>query len=466
MELGCVDEEALSTSLTKEWGTEEQTQALKACIQKRPQLAYLLKNYSKFSLSDYASHLLTSKSKCSETFKGIVLEELKPFFSNQIIERARSSLESVSSVDTAAHGGIISEDCTLQEYLMLSKDAIQKKIPVFFSFACGVIPMNNLTWPRGFYFNGERISLFSKSFDRVAFHECPALTRDQIETRLKDQSIPQDAKNILEFIAQLPNIYDYRSFFEQCTLINYSLFEGTFNHDSRNASCIQLMLESITKRLLIHELQNEGEVAQLLFDTSRIPHLIDKLSDLPGTWNKELSKGTFLFWHRSGDFRAASVFLKDSQLVGQKIAIAYTREEILSAVSKGELVPSVFLSLLLLLKHGVRSVGGYHQCWYLPQYIDNLRKIYQLEFLQKISCEDLIQIGYGFGFYPSKTGSQMLAGLETFFGNPVSVQDAEERLPSSTVENALKYSLKRWYAEIVPVSERKIPLDALAVDIT
>lgn len=438
-------------------------EALDAVFQARPQLIPFIEKYGQTILKDYGVHVIDKTHSISETLKTILYQRIKRFFGDSAARLHLEKSSATSSIDTSGHGGIFSEDTLVQSHGVIAQGFQDAKSPSFVSLACGVVPMNNATWPRGFFVLGARESIFPKSFDRVAFHECTAFTPDMIEKKLADKTVAARSRALFEFIKEIPNIFEQKMYFEQTSLINHLLWERFMVTEGQTPSFYQFMLEDVTSELVIDAINKDDALCNLIFCREKQHLFFEMLSNLPGTWSTDRSKGTYLFWHAGGDFRASALWLDDDKLSNDRFETAFTRESIKGALQKREIVPSVFLSLITILHNGIRPLGGYHQLSYLPEYRKRIIDFINIEknlscpdFLGHIQCINLFHLGYGFSFLKDPEHHNILAGIDTFMKFPESKKAFTDMMHSTTVASALVSNVQRLYNEIVPASARTI----------
>jgi hypothetical protein len=424
-------------------------------ITERPPIATFLNTHVNITLREYSKKIIANPSNINPIAKNIILDYSKKYFSDSIIDSLSKTLETVGTIDTSSHGGILSEDTLVQSQMILASGVSSFNLDSMISLACGVVPMNNSTWPRGFFRAGKRESIFPKSFDRTAVHECKSFTLADIDKKINSKDSDSCTKEILEFIKNIPNLFSWNKFTDQLILINYHLWKDYFNFTGIN-NFIHLPLESITAELICSSIENNDALCSLLFCDKHRELFFESLSGLPGTWTKDKTKGTYLFWLKSGDFRAASLWEKNAKLEGDNFSISFTPEEVLKNIKSGMLVPSVFSSLITLLYYGVRPSGGYHQIVYLPEYahrLSNFSKQTQSVdcpvFTQNINCADLIQLGYGFVFAEDQKSLTGFAGMDYFVCNKMEKSDFDHLMNTRTVLNSVISNTSRWYSEIV-----------------
>lgn len=431
----------------------------------RPEAKIFLDKFGALTLAEYGKEVSNSNSNISERLKSIINNKVEDLFGTSSKENVEPFLEKLSSIDTSSHGGIFSEDTLVQSHMILASSAsIKTSISSFVSFACGVVPMNNSTWPRGYFRNGERESIFPKSFDRIAVHEATPFTKEMLQKKIKESQNDSCSKEILEKIDSIDGIYLQSHFFKQATLINNELWRKSCSFTGVK-NFYHLLLEDITSALVIKSIEEEDALSKLIFCVEKRELLIEVLSNLPGTWSIDRQKGTFLFWHSSGDFRAASLFPLDKKLSGKSFEIEFTPENIIKSLKSKQIVPSVFLSLVSLLYNGVHPSGGYNQLSYLPEYARRLSIFANSSnvitcpyFLSHIASADLFHLGYGFVFKSDLKSSTRFSGIDSFYCDPLDESEFQSLINSITVKDSIIMNSKRWYNEIVPTEKRTIVL--------
>lgn len=430
-------------------------EALRRVIEARPQLATFLDSYGSLTLSEYGKIAISSQGTLSKAFQDILSKKISSYFDESAAKRLSDSMHVLCSVDTSGHGGILSEDTLVQSHAVLSEGVRENQQKCYLTLSCGVVPMNNSTWPRGMFIGGSRFSLIPKAFDRVAYHECPAISKDQLNKKLKDNATPQRARKILERALEIPNIFSLEKFYQQVTVLNHALWNEFIRADSQ-PELFQLMLEALTADLVVASIESDDALSRMIFCGQNFEAFFEFLSGLPGTWSSDRSKGTYLFWRASGDFRAASLWREGHELVGHGPGIGFDPESIVRELRSRSIVPSVFLSLITLLHHGVRPLGGYHQLWYLPEYKNRLEKASELiadlrcpEFLSHINCADLFQLGYGFAFLTDPQYPNAFAGLDAFAANPALKKALWDSMHKVSVRESILLNISRWFKEIV-----------------
>lgn len=442
------------------------------CFEERPQLIPILRDFGSLSLASYGKSLISQNGTLSPVLRKILSEIVAERFGRELSSVTSDTFAKISSIDTAGHGGVLSEDTLIQGHLIGARAIKESGYKLLLTLACGVVPMNNSTWPRGFFVQGERESIFPKSFDRIGFYECSAFTKDQLIKSKSSEASPRK-KAVIEFIEAIPGIFEHETFATQTSIINHLLWMECFERRGEFPEFVQLLLEEVTSQLVIHSIETNDYIAQILFSLSIRTKVLERLSGLPGTWNLETKKGTHFFWAAAGDFRNASLWVEGDVLRGKK-DYRLTPDEILSGLKSRELVPSVFLSLLSLLKNGVRCLGGYHQVYYLPEYRDRLKrirdeepelgKVMTEEDNRNLCCMNLINLSYGPVYLVDDENPNQFAFIDSFLLNPERAAEAWKSLDEVTLLRASVLNLKRWYQEIVPKSSWDKDLKGVSID--
>jgi hypothetical protein len=132
-----------------------------------------------------------------------------------------------------------------------------------------------------------------------------------------------------------------------------------------------LQLEDIVLRLLTeHHIFSETEISNILFNPIMLNPVIKTFDGIPGNFFIKEKKGTFLFWALSKKTgRRERLWPKGGRLESEQgYSVRLQPEDIRAAIGREELIPSTFLSLLLLSEYyGVKCLGGFTQGTYLTQ---------------------------------------------------------------------------------------------------
>jgi hypothetical protein len=382
-----------------------------------------ISQYGNLSLREY----LTSFScEIGASFQGrdelldIVCRYVAPLLGKAVAKETLEDLAAHPIVLTSNHHGVDYYAQTLQARLIFSLRSISKTssartVPVF---ACGNIPLNNPTYPRGLLLyrcaSGNldamphKLPLFPDRLKRTMVSAAPAYDetmvgslQGRLDRMISQGSLPSDvgvaARNILVEVyryAALGTVSDYS---RQAVILNSLIWKRLFAKGFSPPEMIYLELEKIVDALLALDLSNRSSLAWgVLFDPTLRENVLAELNGIKGCWNLDVLGqrsatialgethpgagrycGTVFFWgvDRAGrriplhTARRSSgeVVFRGMDDEGTALEILLTTDAISKSLQERQLVPSLFTCFLVLaFARGVCCVGGYFQCEYLP----------------------------------------------------------------------------------------------------
>ena len=333
----------------------------------------------------------------------------------EVAGRVAQQLRQQSLVLTTNHHGLDTFAQSLQTNLLFSlRTARPSVIPVL---ACGNVPMNNLTYPRGLLvyavredagcggalkiplfpdrvkrrmvcrvapFDNERLEQLRKRFGS------PALTESVSTGMLRElHSVVEDA-----FVPALDD--NFSCYTDQATLVNALLWRRLFSEHSPAPDLVYVELEHVAAELLIKDLDDPASLATMILLDERVRQtLLSKLDGVQGCWQfgglhkptltscfadgtREIDSGTAFFWGIDARGRRVSLnlernsdgtwYLTGVDGKGAIWAVPVTAGELRQALTEGRILPSLFTSYAVIaLARGVTCVGGYYQAAYLPK---------------------------------------------------------------------------------------------------
>lgn len=335
----------------------------------------------------------------------------------EIAQNIVEDLREIPQVLTVNHHGIDTFAQSTQSNLMFSMrkradGSPMKTVPVL---ACGSVPLNNLTYPRGFiiYATSEesavsgicKLPLFPDSYKRRLVNVAQAFTAEMLgrsHSRAKkliaDKIIVPGLESALNMVFDdLTDICeDFPDYSRQATVANHRIWRRLFRGRPRRSDLVYIDMEKITGRLLNKDLFEKSTICyQLMFDPELRKRLIENLDGRQGCWQyDELMRrctgagddpgergpapGTMFFWGVDAKARQIPLCVMDnrnetgSELCGidgngQDWTIPFTPAAITQALQDGSLLPSIFTSYLSIsIARGISCVGGYYQADYLP----------------------------------------------------------------------------------------------------
>ena len=343
-----------------------------------------------------------------------------PLLGAAIAKRAAEDLAARPLVMTASHHGVDYYAQTLQSRLIFSLGAAggsspAKTVPVF---ACGNIPLNNLTYPRGllFYLTSSealdalpcRLPLFPDRLKRTMVSLAPTCDAGMIgkalarlDTMVREGSVRSEvalaARTLLQQEYSCGALVNLPGYSPQAVVLNHRIWKKLFAEGLDPPEMIYLELEQIVFALLGLDLTDPSSLTRLvLFDKALRENVLAELDGLRGCWNRDLLGrrsvgmpwdeaypgagghcGTAFFWGVDPGGRRISLELQTAASgrtllhgmadQGKILEIPWTPREIADALQNRSLVPSLFTSFLVIaFARGFSCIGGYFQGEYLP----------------------------------------------------------------------------------------------------
>jgi len=394
---------------------------LKTTVQRLFVVRRALASYGQLPLRDYLTRLAKFRERScqgrADLFEA-VRDYASPLLGEELAERAANDLANTPVVLTANHHGVDFFAQSLQSSLIFAlrePDAVTtpSTVPVF---ACGAVPLNNLTYPRGLlvYRGGgnaapqwpiklpifpdrckhELVSNIS-GFDKSMLHR----TDHRVQRMVAEGCIASELQSSLHSVLQTdyadPAVLAEHGYSEQAVMLNQRIWKRLFRNPEAAPELVYLELEKITARLLRHDLANTTSLAwRVLFQCDVRDAVLAALDGQRACWDLSalharavagpidgtgpsaaVGCGTVFFWGIDENKRRVPLGLRPGNpgmLVGVggngecfEMPLEPTRLSI--ALKEQKLLPSLFTSYLCIaLARGMNCVGGYYQAEYLP----------------------------------------------------------------------------------------------------
>ncbi len=387
-----------------------------------PAVDALLSKHESTKLQDYVAHLgqlNTHGFQCNQDFISEVADYTRKTLGSELGEAISEDLREMPQVLTANHHGIDTFAQSTQSNLLFSmRKSVDgkpaKTIPVL---ACGSIPLNNLTYPRGLliYASGSvsgdgeicKLPLFPDSYKRKLVSVAGPFTAEMLaRSRARAKKLADDDKLTRPLESALNMVFDdfarvgqeFPGYSGQATVANHRFWQRLFRGRSCQSELVYIELESIVCRLLAKDLFDRSTIFhQLMFDPELRARLIENLDGERGCWQYEkllrrcsgpavvkglnatdAAQGTMFFWGVDAkgrkiplciveDENQTGVDLRGIDDIGQLWTIPFTPADIARGLQDGRLLPSIFTSYLLIsIARGISCIGGYYQAEYLP----------------------------------------------------------------------------------------------------
>lgn len=349
-----------------------------------------------------------------------VREYATPLLGESIAAQAAEDIQRSPLVLTANHHGIAYFAQDFQGSVIFALNRVRKQsslrtVPIF---ACGTVPLDNMTYPLGLlcYRTGDedvrevpkKIPIFSnkmrrqmvscaKPFDRDMITQAGRRVKKLIDARIICATLEQPIQTLLCDEYRRSPAIDLPSYSHQAVVVNRGIWNRLFQGLHHAPELVTLELEKISTLLLVTDLKNTDSLAHCaLFDPALRENIFAELDGKRACWQTKLllgrlhadysgkkpdpapgGCGTMLFWGLDDRGRRVPLYLNTLTPKNEKLCGIDDRGNILempfsvTAIGDGlvrnKILPSIFTSLLVIsLGRGVTCAGGYFQCDYLP----------------------------------------------------------------------------------------------------
>ncbi|MCB1853100.1 MAG: hypothetical protein KDI83_20390 [Gammaproteobacteria bacterium] len=444
----------------------------------------VLGKYGALSVADYVATLFETPSASLQKrsdFTVLVADMVSKVLGPEIAAAAAEQLATDPVVLTANHHGLDTFAQSLQTNLLFSMcpHRAGKMLSVVPVLACGNVPLNNLTYPRGLLVYGltgdaaqsgmMRLPLFPDKYKRRMVSRVSPFDQSMVERLQKRLETPPlshaISPRVVGYLQQtlatdfkLVAASGHLSYSAQATHINALLWRNLFSVREEAPVLLYIELEQIAAHLLLQDLLDQDSLAStLLFDGDVRSVLLEQLNGVQGCWTLtsrsaamagvELPSGdnggTLFFWgvDESGLRVALAPDISETgewtlRGTGQKggsWSVPLTAVAISDELKAGRIIPSLFTSYMLLsLARGITCIGGYYQAAYLPE-------------MQRGVVEALCASTHHNGVEKAKIVSRAntdkyLSGMQT-----VTVRAGDRRTPAGFAEIAAAGGLARQH---------------------
>jgi hypothetical protein len=398
-------------------------QCLRAVSECAPVLRKTLAKYGNLPLAEYLDSLKPSAGpplQSRQDFLDIYRRDVASLLGNSLGDKAVEEMDSWPMVLTANHLGVDFFSQSVQTNLLfyLLKRKLTPSPVIIPVIACGSVPLNNVTYPRGGLLyklrNGsydmvpKKLPVFSDKMKRTLVSVAPSFDKAMVERAQKrlekmvvleeiDLRQAEALQQIFQQDYDAPGVMDLRSYSRQSLVVNNRIWQRLFSAKKAESHIVTMDMENIVRQLLERDLNNgKSLVFSLLMDPDLRDRVIGRLDNKRACWNlSELrqrldiactnvagkkmptSCGTVFFWGVDERSRRIPLLLlengknrwvlKGTDDKGNVTEIIFSVESILSALKNGQLLPSLFTSFTVLaFARGLTCLGGYYQAEYLP----------------------------------------------------------------------------------------------------
>jgi hypothetical protein len=286
-------------------------------------------------------------------------------------------------VSTADHAGLLNYNILYNANLLMAGLIELEMMPYQIVLATSRIPLNNISYPRGFYFGGTRFSFFPVRIMRVPVclvdERLPYSSAGNLAEILGADAVrglDPERRKFLEYLLfeRLGmDALDDRPFPESACRMNADLWENFFLASQREnrPRLIYLTQETLVLELLLEDIPDRSSLVHMILFDPRVRGIyLEEFEGISGCWGE--SGGTHFFWGVNGK-RGLYPLRVDSEgrclvpaLGGDEPSIPLEPEPLLAALAQKRLVPSLFIDMLLLaFVEGFSVLGGFNQVTYL-----------------------------------------------------------------------------------------------------
>jgi len=454
---------------------------LKSIKQELPIVRRVLSENGSSTVDEYTKDLFSAPKESYQNIKDleeVIVRYTSPLLGSSIAYKAAAAIGTNKVALTTNHHGVDYFAQSVQGSLLFSlASQCHSAIPVF---ACGNIPLNNLTYPRGALIYQElanknnsipiKMPLFPDRLKRTSVSRVPAFNEQMIK-KMQKSLLQYEAKggmnkhvvrillNILEQDYNQERLLNLTCYSDQSVLLNQRIWERIFSSGVNAPPLIYLELEKIASLLLEYDLKNTESLAYLLlFNPAALSCLHFELRNINGS-------GTFLFWGLDSMGRTFQLIynkqanqLYGRSIKGELLTVNIEPLDIAQKIQGGQLLPSLFTSFLVVsLARGITCAGGYYQAEYLPKMQQAVAKALCIstewtEIVQKIKSVNTQSYLSGMQVIMSqfKESELLPAGpLEIIASGGLTASDIEQ-LRSVTVKSAHIASILETVADVIP----------------
>jgi hypothetical protein len=396
-----------------------------------PVVQQTIQKYGDVPLADYLKNLkpdFRPSFQSRDDLADVIFRYAAPLLGESVARTASRNIQESPVVMTANHHGVDFFSQSVQGSLFFSLyknngKGLRATAPIL---SCGCVPLNNLTYPRGFLIyhvnNGhlddipKRFPVFSDKLKRGMVSTATAFNEEMVKRAQKrfdrmfhenkiSASLAQPLHEILHDDYCDPTVMSFSKYSQQSVVLNSRIWERLFSDSTSPPKMINLELEKVVHMLLEYDLKNPESLAWcVMFDPVLRETLLKELDGAHVCWDlnklaqrlnmdqlnsfeRRASKkcGTHFFWGIDKTGRRIPLYLQtgghNKELLrgiddhGALWELPYTPQSILNALEENRLLPSLFTCFLVLaFARGVTCVGGYYQGEYLPKMQKGLMK--------------------------------------------------------------------------------------------
>ena len=384
--------------------------------QKLPVVKNILNSFGHIPLGVYTERFNTPPCpsvQSREDIRQAAFDQIYPVLGENIAARAANDLMASGTVMTTTHLGIDYFANSVQGNLIYGAGILtgQGKGTTIPIFCFGNVPLNSSTFARGLLVYGTesgvrrqlplRLPVFPDNKKRTMASLAKPFTMAMQQRAIKKTlawrkenlisgTTAETILSLLEHEYAGDAVLNQNSYSDQAMVVNQQLGKRMLKTSEHPPDILYLEIEKVTAFLLGNDLNHENSLAyRFFFNTTLRDAIIKHLDGCPGCWHADklnardmapgkpdgTATGTIFFWGIDDYGRRVPLLLKsikgDLYLCGRddrgdSFTMNFTRDELMQALEKQKLLPSLFTCFLLIcFARGFNCVGGVFQGAYL-----------------------------------------------------------------------------------------------------
>lgn len=373
----------------------------------------------------------------------------------EVATSVEASLRADWYVSTAEHHAPVSHPFVVSGTFVQSLVQQRRGLNAMVVLSSSTISLNNSSFPRGFVHHGAelaegRVSFLPWKLRRQPVIGLPAGTAEQY-VQVIEEAKKTDERLADFFIRLQPAWLSAESYAEQIAVLNRAFWRQLPGQEHMHLA--YMPQEVLTKELLLQgHLQKTTVVSQVLFSPVWRAAYARLFTGLAGAHSANGEHGTFLFWAIKDGLRLP---LRVVESVLESVDLSYqvplTPEAIGGALERGELVPSMALSLVVLcFYYGLSCGGGFSQVDYLPQLAAAWQALLGEQGVvdePAFGVTQYMSADYAFVSLQATRQSALATGLDMFlYGEESTRARLKELSETVTLSQALDNLLPEFYA--------------------
>lgn len=389
---------------------------LEMVCQKLPVVKNILNTFGHMPLGVYTEQFNIPPCPAVQSrddIKQAAFDQIYPVLGKNIAIRAANDLMASGTVMTTTHLGIDYFANSVQGNLIYGAGILTGRhkattIPIF---CFGNVPLNSSTFARGLLVYGTgsgvsrklplRLPVFPDNEKRTMASLAKPFTMAMQQRAIKKTNAWKKENRIsgttagtilslLEHEYADDTVLNQDSYAAQAMIVNRMLGKRMLKTSEHPPDIVYLEIEKITAFLLGKDLNHENSLAyRIFFNPTLRDTIIQHLDGCPGCWHADklnardtapgkpdgTATGTVFFWGIDDYGHRVPLLLKsikgDLYLCGRDdrgdfFSMNFTRDELMQALEKQKLLPSLFTCFLLIcFARGFNCVGGVFQGAYL-----------------------------------------------------------------------------------------------------